>query len=87
MAAMKTYLTFPLKVGEKVDVWTVISLDAEVETPLQDFSNVVVLEEVYEDGAISRSYFAKGFGEIKREYTSEENGETFEVTSVIESIE
>lgn len=88
MEPLKTYLAFPLEVGMKIDVWTVVSLDEEVETPLQKFSDVIVLEETFDEGeAVNRSYFAKGFGEIKREYIAQEEDGTFEVTSVIESIE
>lgn len=87
MEPIKTYLSFPLEVGNEIDAWKVIAIDEEVETPLQTFTDVIVLEETFDDGAYNRSYFAKGFGEIKREYVSEEKDEPFEVTSVIESIE
>lgn len=84
---VKTYLSFPVEVNNEIDVWKVIAIDEQVETPLQTFTDVIVLEETFDDGAYNRSYFAKGFGEIKREYVSEEEDGPFEVTSVIESIE
>ncbi|WP_438318058.1 hypothetical protein [Sporosarcina sp. FA9] len=84
---IRDYLNFPLEVGTVIDVWTVVSITDELETPLQNFSNVIVLEQQFEEEAFSRSYFAVGFGEIKREYIAKENGNVFEVTSVIESIE
>ncbi|MFD1928007.1 hypothetical protein ACFSFY_08045 [Sporosarcina siberiensis] len=87
MQPIRDYLTFPLEVGTVIDKWTVVSISEELDTPLQFFSNVIVLEQQYEEEAFSRSYFAVGFGEIKREYIAKENGNIFEVTSVIESIE
>lgn len=87
MQPIRDYLTFPLEVGTVIDEWTVVSITDELETPLQSFSNVIVLEQEYETEAFSRSYFAVGFGEIKREYIDKDNGNVFEVTSVIERIE
>lgn len=84
---VETYLAFPLEVGNEIDGWKVISVDENLETPLQKFTDVIVLEETFDDGAYNRSYFAKGFGEIKRHYFSEEEDGPFEVTSVIEQIE
>lgn len=87
LTPIKNYLNFPLEVGTVVDVWTVVSISDELKTPLQTFSNVIVLEQQFDDGALSRSYFADGFGEIKREYIAKDNGNVFKVTSVIERIE
>lgn len=84
---LRSYLIFPLAVGIQIDTWTVVSVDEIVDTPLQQFNNVIVLEETFEDGAVSRSYFATGFGEIKRSYTALDGDNPFEVTSTIESIE
>lgn len=84
---IRPYLIFPLAVGDQIDRWTVVSVDEIVDTPMQQFENVIVLEETFEDGAVSRSYFASGFGEIKRSYSAQDEDHTFEVTSEIETIE
>lgn len=83
----KTYLSFPLEVGTEIDVWKVISVDDVVETPLQKFTDVLVLEEKFDDDSYNRSYFARGYGEIMREYHSEEDDAPFKVTSILESVE
>ena len=87
MQPIGTYLVFPLDKGDTFDKWTVTATDAELDTPLQQFQDVVIIEHTYEDGAVSRVYFAEGFGEIKREYSHKTNDNEFKVTSVIESIE
>ncbi|MCG3087977.1 hypothetical protein [Sporosarcina cyprini] len=87
MQPIGTYLQFPLEKGDTFDKWTVTATDAELDTPLQSFQDVVIIEHTYEDGAVSRVYFAEGFGEIKREYSHKTDDNEFKVTSVIESIE
>ncbi|MHC8517780.1 hypothetical protein [Sporosarcina sp. ITBMC105] len=87
LKSIRPYLIFPLEVGDEIGSWTVVSVDETVETPMQQFEQVIVLEETFEDGAVSRSYFAIGFGEIKRSYSAQDGDNPFEVTSEIESIE
>ncbi|MBB4823305.1 hypothetical protein HNO89_000525 [Sporosarcina luteola] len=84
---LRTYLEFPLEKGATFDEWAVIATDADLETPLQSFQDVIIIERTFDDGAISRVYFAVGFGEIKREYVANEGGHEFKVTSVIQQIE
>ncbi|WP_018393672.1 hypothetical protein [Bacillus sp. 37MA] len=78
-----TYLQLPLEVGQSFDGWTVIDDSSPLETPLQTFDHAVVLEKISEDGSIVRSYFAEGFGEVKREFMMDD----FIVSSMIEQIE
>ncbi|OAH55789.1 hypothetical protein AWH48_03700 [Domibacillus aminovorans] len=78
-----TYLQLPLEVGQSFDGWTVIDDSSPLETPLQTFDHAVVLEKIGEDGSIVRSYFAEGFGEVKREFMMDD----FIVSSMIEQIE
>lgn len=80
-----TYLQLPLKKGEQFDGWTVIDHNAKLDTPLQAFKNVFVIEKENE-GGINRKYFAEGYGEIKREFIMKEGDEEFIVTSTIEKI-
>ncbi|MGG3449639.1 hypothetical protein [Domibacillus aminovorans] len=78
-----TYLQLPLEVGQSFDGWTVTDDSSPLETPLQTFDHAVVLEKIGEDGSIARSYFAEGFGEVKREFVMDD----FIVSSMIEQIE
>ncbi|QTD40871.1 hypothetical protein [Sporosarcina sp. Te-1] len=87
MKPLRTYLEFPLAEGATFDAWTVTATDADLETPLQPFRHVVIIERSFNDGALSRVYFAAGFGEVKREYIANEDGHEFKVTSVITQIE
>ncbi|WP_223634259.1 hypothetical protein [Planococcus sp. 4-30] len=85
---IRTYLTFPLESGTVIGERTVVETDATVETPFKNFEQVVVLEREGEEDSLSRSYFAEGYGEIKREYRMQEEGqEEFVVTSVLEELE
>lgn len=78
-----TYLQLPLEAGELFDGWTVTDDSASVETPLQTFDHAIVLKKTGEHGSIMRSYFAKGFGEVKREVVLDDSV----VSSMIEKIE
>lgn len=85
---IKAYLIFPLKTGTVIGEQTVTATDAAVETPYENFEQVVVLESEETEGAIVKTYFAEGYGEIKREFRMQEEGqEEFVVTSVLEKIE
>ncbi|MEK3889217.1 hypothetical protein [Bacillus sp. FSL K6-3431] len=81
-----TYLHLPLNKGSKFDGWTVIDNKATLDTPLQEFSDVIVIEREGDDGSITRKYFAKDYGEIKREIIMKEGTEEFTVTSTIEKV-
>lgn len=85
---IRTYITLPLEVGTVIENWTVTETDATVETPFQNFENVMVLESEETGNAINKTYFAEGYGEVKREFRMQEEGqEEFVVTSVLESVE
>lgn len=80
------YLQKPLKVGATFDLWTVVQIDATVETPYRTFNDAIVIEKK-DKHAINRKYFVQGFGEVKREAIQiSEEGEEFTVTSELESI-
>lgn len=67
LVPMQVYLRAPLEKGKKFDEWVVADTNATLVTPYKTFNNVLVTEFKSEDG-INRRYFAKGYGEIKREY-------------------
>lgn len=84
---VRTYLAFPLEAGDVVDEQTIFETDALVETPFKKFEQVIVLEREETDDSVNKTYFAKGYGEIKREFRMQEEGqEEFVVTSVLEDI-
>ena len=88
LGPIRTYLTFPLEIGTVIGERTVIETDAIVETPFENFEQVTVLESGGEEGSIVKTYFAEGYGEVKREFRmQEEEQEEFVVTSVLEKIE
>lgn len=85
---IRTYLTFPLESGTVIGERTVVETDATVETPFQNFEQVIVLESEGTEGSIVKTYFAEGYGEVKREFRmQEEDQEEFVVTSVLEELE
>lgn len=85
---IRTYLTFPLDVGMVISDWTVTEKNANVETPFENFENVIVLENEEAKNTLNKTYFAEGYGEVKREFRMQEEGQVeFVVTSVLESIE
>lgn len=86
MESLYTYLQFPLDKGVSFDGWEVMDNKANLKTPLQSFQNVIIIEKENEDKSITRKYFAKGYGEIKREYIMKENDDEFVVTSTIKKI-
>jgi len=85
---IRTYLSFPLETGTAIGQRTVVETDAVVETPFQDFEQVTVLESEETEGSVAKTYFAEGYGEIKREFRMQEEGQDeFVVTSVLEELE
>ncbi|TWT04942.1 hypothetical protein [Planomicrobium sp. CPCC 101079] len=83
---ISVYLKFPIKKGETVDGRKIVNTDAAVSTPYKKFKKAIVFESKSKDGAINRTYFVKGFGEVKREFIMKEGKNTFKVTSSLESI-
>jgi len=83
---ISTYLKFPLKKGDVISGRKVVSTNATVSTPYKKFKNAIVLEQKFKDGGISRTYFAEGFGEVKREFILKQGKDTFKVTSSLQSI-
>lgn len=79
------YLQKPLKVGATFDLWTVVDIDATVETPYRTFTNAIVIEQK-EEHVTNRKYFVQDFGEVKRESIQTTNGKEFVVTSELESV-
>lgn len=86
MPVLSTYLQLPLETGATFDGWTVVDTKATLETPLQTFTNVIVIEKIDEEGTLNRSYFAKAFGEIKSEYILKVGDEEHTITSTIAEI-
>lgn len=86
MQELEVYLTAPLKVSTEFNGWKVISTNETLKTDFQTFEDVIMIEKTDEQGAISRKYFAKNFGEIKREFTMHEKDEAFTVTSTLEKV-
>ncbi len=86
MMPIRTYLQEPIEVGTTFNSWTITETDASLQTPFQQFEDVVVMEEV--DGEFTnRIYLAEGFGEVKRESIMEISGEPdFIVTSTLENV-
>lgn len=77
----------PIEVGDRVDGMLVKELGVQVETPYQSFDDAILLENKTEEGTLSRSYWVKGFGEVKREFIMEDGESEFVVTSSLEKIE
>ncbi|WP_033542886.1 hypothetical protein [Planococcus sp. CAU13] len=86
LETISTYLEFPLEEGNTLDDRTVVQTGATVKTPYETFEDAIVLESRAENST-NRWHFIEGYGEVKREFISEEDGEEFTVTSSLESIE
>ncbi|GGA27213.1 hypothetical protein [Psychrobacillus lasiicapitis] len=84
---IEVYLASPLEVGATFNGWKITSVSETLETDSQTFDHVIVIEKTNEDSSITRKYFAKNFGEIKREFIMQEGDEQFIVSSVFESME
>lgn len=84
---ISVYMEFPIVEGDAIDGRVIVETGATVETPYSTFENVIVFESKGDDGSINRTYFAENYGEVKREFIMEENGEAMTVTSTLESIE
>lgn len=83
------FLELPLEVGQTIDDWTIIDMDATVETPFQTFNDAIVLEMV-SDGFTNTKYIVQDYGEVLRETIMEsedEGDEDFIVRSSLKSVE
>lgn len=87
MQEIEEYLATPFEVGAVFNDWKITSITEKLETNLQTFNQVIVMEKANEDGSIMRKYFAENFGEIKREFIMQEGDEQTIVSSVIESVQ
>lgn len=87
LSPISTYLQLPLEEGTTFNNWEIISVNEEVETPYQTFTDVIVVEKTEENGSINRKYIAENYGEIKREFTSIEGDQEYIVSSTLESVE
>ena len=86
LPALGIYLQQPFAEGATFDNWTIIDLDAVVETPYQTFDKAIIIE-MHEDDFIDRKYFVRTIGEVKRESIMMTEGEEdFIVTSTLQSI-
>lgn len=87
MEPIDTYLQQPFTVGETFGDWTIIEVDATIDTPYKTFDNAIVIEHVDVDFT-NRKYFVPGTGEVKRESIMQIDGEEdFIVTSTLQSID
>jgi len=87
LSPISTYLKLPLEEGTTFNNWEITSVDEEVDTPYQTFTDVIVLEKTEDNGSINRKYIAEKYGEIKREFISIEGDQEYIVTSTLESVE
>lgn len=88
---IEIYLQGPFEIGATFEKWKIIKTNATLETPYKQFNDIIIFEE-NGDNYINRHYFAKGYGEIKRESimtleNAEGNSEQYTVTSTLKSIE
>ncbi len=81
------YFELPINVGDQVNGKEVVLLDALAETPFKNFDQAIMTEKLEKDGAIVRTYFVEGYGEVKREFIMGEGADEFRVTSSLEKIE
>ncbi|MBE1554757.1 hypothetical protein [Sporosarcina limicola] len=90
MDAMKPigiYLKMPFEKGVSFDKWTIIDIDATVETPYKKFEHAIVIEMKDKD-FVNRKYLVEGYGEVKRESVMQVEGEEdFVVTSKLKLVD
>lgn len=87
MKPIEVYLERPFKKGNTFGDWTIIDIEATVETPYKTFKNAVVIEMADKD-FVNRKSFVKGYGEVKYETIMDtEDDVEFIVTSLLESVE
>ena len=83
---LSTYLEFPLEEGKTMDDRTIVGIGETVETPYDTFEDAILIESENEEST-NRTYLVESFGEVKREFITQEGDEEFIVTSSLEAIE
>lgn len=83
---MRVYLRAPLEQGAEFDGWVVSDTSETLKTPVKNFENVLIIEQKTDDG-LNRRYFVEGYGEIKREFIMNDNGNETSVTSTLSKID
>ena len=83
LTTLYIYLKLPLEKGAKFDDWEVVEVDGTLDTPYDTFKDVIIIEKD-EDDILTRLYFARDYGEIKREVVMED--ESMTVTSTIKNV-
>lgn len=81
-------LTAPIEEGHEMEGWKIVAVDETISLPIGNLDEILILEKVYEDGSISKNYWAKELGVVKKEYYYKD-GEKIElaVTSELERVE
>lgn len=80
-------LALPLKKGKKIGDWKIVKLNAEVNVPYGQFSNVILIEKINPDGSVNRQYWVENYGKIKDEYFQhDENGDNITISSELQAI-
>jgi hypothetical protein len=83
----KVLLSLPLKVGNTMGEWKLVSNTETVTVPFGTFSDVIVLEKINEDSSINRQYWVKEYGKVKDEFSQrDKSGNLFEVKSELDTI-
>jgi len=83
---IETYLATPIEEGTSFGQWKIVETNATIETPYKTFEKAIILEEKGEN-YVNRKYFVEGLGEIKTESIMDtDQGETYTVTSALQSI-
>ena len=86
MKPIGVYLKKPLKKGTTFDTWTIVEMDATVDTPYKKFDHAFVIE-MKTDDFVNRKYFVEGFGEVKRESVMQMEDGEFIVTSTLKTVD
>lgn len=79
-------MTVPFSVGIEVGDWLITKTDETLTTPLQTFTNVIVLEK-QTINETNKIYIALGFGIIKNEFIISSNGQQDVISSTLTSID
>lgn len=79
-------MTAPFKIGASVGDWQIIATDETITTPLQTFTNVIVLEKTTANET-NTLYLALGFGMIQNEFSVTLDGKEEKIISTLSAIE
>ncbi|WP_075618594.1 DUF4652 domain-containing protein [Paenisporosarcina indica] len=76
LSILEIILKAPFEIGDEPGDWKVIETSGQVTTTYESFSNVLVVENAYDDVRM-RKYYVQGLGEVKWEtaYLNKESGE------------